>query len=305
MSSNVNKIYIHTPFSPFPMQVDRLRDFRAVSKSCDLIYTPPSPPSPPFPPSPGETPERKYDSVQEWLAIIKRNTSIVDKLKDRERIAVNERERKVVMQEFEKTSDTMVYSKKIKNILEINRKENTKFSLENPNSTGLIQMRQNLYQMYTRRFYQAMNAYQQASRDFQRVLKDRTRRQFISPDSIDMECGMADKVLDDVVLCDVADDAVLEIQDRHEGIRMLEQQIGCIHQMFLDLDLLIDVQQESLNVIQDRIKNSKEATKEATKELHNAEKQSKKVRKRQCCIFVTILMVIVVTIVPILRSKVF
>jgi hypothetical protein len=47
---------------------------------------------------------------------------------------------------------------------------------ENKNSS-MTQIRINLYQTHIRRFHQVMNAYQQASYDFRKHLKDRTRRQ--------------------------------------------------------------------------------------------------------------------------------
>ena len=249
-----------------------------------------------------------YDSVQKDIEVIKRNTSFIDKLKDRERTSVNERDRRAIMRDLDSVGDTLSYSKRIKSTLD-------KIKNSGGKTKSSEKILQNLYYIHVRRFYQAMNAYNQASRDFQRVLKDRARRQLVIMDipqekleSV-LESGQAEKLLREVFLSSEAlldlDTLVCEIEECNDGIRKLEQQIIQIHQLFQDLSLLVDTQQESLDIIQDRIKNSKEAVSEAVQELHSAEKQSKKSRKRQCCIFITILMVIVVTIVPILRFKVF
>lgn len=68
------------------------------------------------------------------------------------------------------------------------------------------------------------------------------------------------------------------IEERHLDIMKLERQVLEIYELFRDLATLVDLQQESLDVIENRIMNAKDYTEKAEVELHEAEDYQKKAR---------------------------
>jgi t-SNARE complex subunit (syntaxin) len=96
---------------------------------------------------------------------------------------------------------------------------------------------------------------------------------------------------------------IIDIEHRHEEILHLEQQIQEIYEMMRDFSLLIDLQQEKLNIIEVRVKNSVQSVDEGTKNLGIADKYSKKNQRRIymiCCLFLIIMCVI---LFPLLKTQ--
>jgi len=77
-----------------------------------------------------------------------------------------------------------------------------------------------------------------------------------------------------------------------------------IYQLFKDLAVLVDLQQETMDVISERIERAKDFTGSAEEELRKAKEQQRKARNRQCCIFLIILCILVAILAPILITKV-
>lgn len=242
---------------------------------------------------------RQYDSIKEGLNSIRRNTARIEKLKDNEKTTVNEEARKDIMKELDFTmAETTREGQEIKAKLDKISEENKKYKKENPNSATL-QMRVNLYQTHVRRLHQVMNGYNQASHDFKKALKDRTRRQLaivdhnITPEQMDaiLESGHADQVLNEVLISEELDNVVRDIEERHKGILRLEQQVTEVYQLFQDLATLVDMQQETLDVIENRVSMAKNYQGQALEELVKGEEYQKKARRRQICILMIILTV--------------
>lgn len=49
-------------------------------------------------------------------------------------------------------------------------------------------------------------------------------------------------------------DTLQEIQDRHDAVRQLEQSLMDVHQMFLDMAVLVESQGEMLNNIEAQVR---------------------------------------------------
>ncbi len=62
----------------------------------------------------------------------------------------------------------------------------------------------------------------------------------------------------------------------------LEQQVLEVYELFRDLATLVDLQQESLDVIEHRINKAKDHTEKAEVELNEAEDYQKKARNVTC-----------------------
>ena len=91
---------------------------------------------------------------------------------------------------------------------------------------------------------------------------------------------------------------VHDIEDRLKDIKILEENIISMHQMFLDLAALVHAQGELLNSIENHVDKAADYIKEGEKALVEAKKLQEQTRSRKCCIFIIVLVLMVVIIVP-------
>jgi len=247
-----------------------------------------------------------YDMVKESLQVIKANVGKIEKLREKDRKTANEKERKEIMSTLDKTmEETNQHGARIKKQLEFIKTENEKYAKEHKDSAK-HQMRTNLYQTHVRRFHQIMNDYNLVSNDFRQALQDRTRRQLkivdkdITDDEVEkiVESGKAQEVIKQALISDDLEDVVRDIEERHQDILKLERQVLEVYELFRDLAQLVDLQQDSLDVIDARIQSAKNYTERAEVELTEAEDYQKKARKRQCMILGIVIGGLVVILAP-------
>jgi t-SNARE complex subunit (syntaxin) len=85
-------------------------------------------------------------------------------------------------------------------------------------------------------------------------------------------------VIKEALISDNLKNVVQVIEERHLDILKLENQVLEIYELFRDLATLVDLQQESLDVIENRILKAKNYTEKAEVELNEAEEYQKKAR---------------------------
>lgn len=140
----------------------------------------------------------------------------------------------------------------------------------------------------------------------------RTRREIkivdnsLGDDEVDkiIESGKAQDVIKEALISDNLKNVVADIESRHLDILKLEHQVLEIYELFRDLATLVDLQQESLDVIENRIIKAKNYTEKAEVELNEAEEYQKKARARRCCLLFIVLGVLAVILAPTLLSTV-
>jgi len=251
-----------------------------------------------------------YEPISKSLDKIKSNIGKVEKLKEKDRKTANEKERKDIVSDMEKVmSETNSHASQIKQKLEDIKKDDDAYAKDNKESAKL-QVRTNLYQTNIRRFHNLMNQYNSVSQEFRQSLQDRTRRQLkivnkdISEEQVEkiLEDGNASKVIQGALISDDLQDVVQDIEDRHLDILRLEKQVQEVFELFRDLAALVDLQQESLDVIETRITNAKNYTEKAEVQLKDAEVYQQKSRKRQCIILLIVIVVLTVVLAPTLTK---
>jgi len=252
-----------------------------------------------------------YDPIKNSLNVIKTNVGRIEKLRDRDRKTANEKDRKEIMKEVDKMMDeTNAYAAKIKKQLDEIKLDNEKYAKDHKESAK-YQMRTNLYSTHIRRFHQIMNEYNTATQEFKQALQDRTRRQLkivdknITEESVEkiLESGNAQDVIKEALISEDLEDAVRDIEDRHQDILRLEKQVQEVFELFRDLAALVDLQQESLDVIETRVTSAKNYTEKAETELKEAEVYQTSARKRQCCILIIVIVILCVILGPILGTQ--
>jgi len=106
-----------------------------------------------------------------------------------------------------------------------------------------------------------------------------------------------------VLISETLQDVVRDIEDRHLDILKLERQVLEVYELFKDLATLVDIQQESLDVIENRVAKAKDYVEKGEKELAQAETYQKRSRKKTCCLLIILLIVLIVIIAPVLSTQ--
>jgi len=254
---------------------------------------------------------QKYEEITKGLEQIRNNVAEIEKLKEKDGNIANETKRKENMATLENViTETNGIGKRLKGLLDVIKRENIMYEKEHPKDYSKNQMRTNLYQTNVRRFHQIWNEYNGTSQDFKRNLRERTIRQLkivdnkISDDDARriVDSGRADGVIKQALISENLGDVIKDIEERHADILKLEKQVAEVFQLFQDLATLVDVQQESLDIIADRIEKAKVYAEKAEIELKSAEVYTRKSKRRKCIILICMLAILLFTLVPLLSE---
>jgi len=90
--------------------------------------------------------------------------------------------------------------------------------------------------------------------------------------------------------------ALRDIQDRHDQLIGLEKNIEEVHDLFVDLSMMISLQGEVINRIETAVEIASEDVSSGQKHLQSAAASKKKYHKRKCCIWVVLVCIVAVVI---------
>lgn len=174
------------------------------------------------------------------------------------------------------------------------------------------QIRNNMYQNRLRKFQTVMQQYNESAHSFKKELEKRTRREImiVDPNITDekmdeiIESGKASDVIKQALISDNLQDVIRVIEERHLDILNLERGVLEIHELWKELSKLVDLQQESLDNIENHINNSKNYVEKGEVEIQEAEDYQKKARQRRCCMLMVLLGVLIVVLAPTLASTI-
>jgi len=254
-----------------------------------------------------ETYKAYFAPLQKGLAKIKKNVEKIKKLKAKDQLATNEKTRKGILTELEEImTETTVVGQDVRKRLDEVKKLNDEWEKKNPKESAKKQVRENLYYTNLRKFRKEMNEYNEASHGFKQALQDRTRRQLkiVSTEITDqeietiVESGKADEVLKVAMASDNLKNVIADIQERHKGILKLEHQVMEVYELFRDLAAMVELQQESFDLIDERITRARDFAEEAEIQLQEAAVYQDKARRRLCCLIAIICIVVLIILIP-------
>ncbi|KAH6764682.1 syntaxin of plants 131 [Perilla frutescens var. hirtella] len=87
-----------------------------------------------------------------------------------------------------------------------------------------------------------------------------------------------------------------EIQERHDAVKEIEKKLLDLHQIYLDMAVLVNAQGDTLDNIESQVTNAVDHVQSGTTALQNARKLQKNSRKCMC-IAITLLLLIVAIII--------
>ncbi|KAG6744953.1 syntaxin-121-like [Populus alba x Populus x berolinensis] len=95
-------------------------------------------------------------------------------------------------------------------------------------------------------------------------------------------------------------DTINEIQERHDAVKDLENNLKELHQVFLDMAVLVEHQGEQLDDIESNMQRANSFVRGGTQQLQTARKLQKNTRKWTCYAII-ILLIIILVVLLILR----
>lgn len=97
-------------------------------------------------------------------------------------------------------------------------------------------------------------------------------------------------------------ETVVEIQDRHDAAKEIEKSLLELHQIFLDMAVMVEAQGEQMDDIEHHVINASHYVKDGTKELKTAKDYQRSSRKCMCIGIILLLLIILVIVIPIATS---
>ncbi|CAL0299245.1 unnamed protein product [Lupinus luteus] len=97
-------------------------------------------------------------------------------------------------------------------------------------------------------------------------------------------------------------ETVVEIQDRYDTAKEIEKSLLELHQVFLDMAVMVEAQGEKMDDIEHHVIHSSHYVKDGTKNLESAKKLQRGSRKWMCIGVILLLILILVIVIPILAS---
>jgi len=248
-----------------------------------------------------------YEPIKSGLKTIRENVEKMNKLKQKDQLTANEKTRKAILTELDGLiNQTTALAGGLRKSFEQIKEDNQAYYKAHKKESAKKQVRENLYNTHLRKFHDMMNSYNLASNEFKQSLQDRTRRQlkFISADITErevediLESGKADQVLKEAIAGENLKAVVRDIEDRHLEIIKLEKQVLEVYELFRDLATMVEMQQESFDIISERINHARDFAADAEQQLQEAANYQDKARKRLCIAIILICVAALIIIIP-------
>ncbi|KAH0434763.1 hypothetical protein IEQ34_026758 [Dendrobium chrysotoxum] len=96
-------------------------------------------------------------------------------------------------------------------------------------------------------------------------------------------------------------DTLEEIQERHDAVKEIEQKLLELHQIFMDMAVLVEAQGEMLDNIESQVANAVNHVQNGTEALQTAKSLQKKSRKCMCSAIILFLIIAIIMALSIIK----
>jgi syntaxin 1B/2/3 len=96
-------------------------------------------------------------------------------------------------------------------------------------------------------------------------------------------------------------DTINEIQERHDAVKELEKSLLALHQVFLDMTVLVQFQGEQLDDIESHVARASSFVHTGAEQLQTARKHQKNTRKWTCYCIILLLIIILVVVLSVVK----
>eukprot|EP00462_Mataza_sp_D1_P026589 CAMPEP_0175130564 /NCGR_PEP_ID=MMETSP0087-20121206/6073_1 /TAXON_ID=136419 /ORGANISM="Unknown Unknown, Strain D1" /LENGTH=303 /DNA_ID=CAMNT_0016412789 /DNA_START=33 /DNA_END=944 /DNA_ORIENTATION=+ len=243
-----------------------------------------------------------YNEINQVLKDIESNTNKLLKLRDEETVTAEAARITEIWTEANALlQGTNASVKSLKPQLETIYRENQKFASDGAQQkSAQVQIRWNLYKTHLQKVHQCSADYSRISSQFKSNVESRSKRQLqvvdssLSSEQIDeiVKSGRTQEVLQKAIMSDGAMQVFQDIQERHQAILHLAQQVHEVFELFEDLPKLVEYQQDALDTIESHVENARAYVSFGEGELIEAERHQTSARKKQCLILLCILILL-------------
>ncbi|XP_050206480.1 syntaxin-132-like isoform X2 [Mercurialis annua] len=175
--------------------------------------------------------------------------------------------------------------------------------------TGIDRARMNVTNSLTKRFKDLMIEFQTLRQKIQNEYREVVERRVITvtgtkPDeeTIDnlIETGNSEQIFQKAIQ-EMGRGQVLntleEIQERHDAVKEIEKKLLDLHQIYLDMAVLVEAQGEILDNIESQVTNAVDHVQNGTEALRTAKSLQRKTRK---CMMISIILLLLIAIIIVL-----
>mmetsp|Transcript_5878 Transcript_5878/g.9552 ORF Transcript_5878/g.9552 Transcript_5878/m.9552 type:complete len:310 (+) Transcript_5878:43-972(+) len=253
-------------------------------------------------------------TVKARMLAIKSNLKLIEDMQSQVLTAVSRDQKQQVSQDLDRVTDeTNAYAQQVKLILKtMDRNEKELDGKRNGSATvSESRIRSNMQGTLTRKFMDLMTEFQTLQTKYKTRIKETIERQckIVNPEASQEDIDKALERPDNQVFATTilktgpiqAKNALLDIQERHKDFTKLEQSLKELHQLFLDMSILVESQGELLDQIEVNVNNAVGNSSVAVKELHTARKRQISAGKMKCCIITTIIVVLLILLAPLIN----
>ncbi|KAJ9176923.1 hypothetical protein P3X46_012184 [Hevea brasiliensis] len=179
--------------------------------------------------------------------------------------------------------------------------------------TGVDRARMNVTNALIKRFRDLMTEFQTLRQKIQDEYREVVERRVITvtgtrPDeeTIDhlIETGNSEQIFQKAIQ-EMGRGQVLntleEIQERHDAVKEIEKKLLDLHQIYLDMAVLVEAQGEILDNIESQVANAVNHVQSGTTALQNAKKLQKNSRKWMCIAIIILLLIVAVIVIGVVQ----
>nr|ACJ84829.1 unknown [Medicago truncatula] len=179
--------------------------------------------------------------------------------------------------------------------------------------TGIDRARMNMTNSLTKKFRDLMTEFQTLRQRIQDEYREVVERRVITvtgtrPDdeTIDhlIETGNSEQIFQHAILeagRGQVVSTVEEIQERHDAVKEIEKKLLDLHQIYLDMAVLVEAQGEILDNIESQVNNAVDHVQRGTTALQSAKKLQKNSRKWMCIAIIILLIIVAIIVVGVLK----
>ena len=254
-----------------------------------------------------------YKPINSLIVEINRGTAELNRLRIKDQKTSDDKGQRQIANEMQQTtSKIMALSTDVKDALYQIKELNDQYDLDDANQNSTRgQIRHNLYGNTVRKFQQAVANFSEARDAFKVSVQDRMARSivFVDPsksreEALELvEAGQAEKIILQGLASDNLRDVCLDLRARQGELVMLAGNVEALLVMFRELHYIIQLNGESINVIDQHIARAGDYVHSAEEHIKVTTVQDKRGRAVLCGLLMLLLCIAILVLAPILITS--
>nr|XP_018912332.1 PREDICTED: syntaxin-1A isoform X4 [Bemisia tabaci] len=246
----------------------------------------------------------EVEEIREMIDLIQRNVEEVKK-KHSAILSAPQTDEKVKQELEDLMADIKKTANKVRAKLKV-IEQNIEQEEHTNKSSADLRIRKTQHSTLSRKFVEVMTEYNRTQTDYRERCKGRIQRQLeitgrtTTNEELEemLEQGNSAVFTQGIIMeTQQAKQTLADIEARHADIIKLENSIRELHDMFMDMAMLVENQGELVDRIEFHVSQTKDQVGAGRLELHNAEDYHNKARKKKILIIICLIIFLIVLVV--------